>query len=308
LSYIQGIVDEKKVKGMFILTGSHQLLLHESITQSLAGRTAILKLMPLSVSELPASTKIDIDQLLYCGMYPRLYDDPIDPTKYYRDYVQTYVERDVRQMMYLKDLTLFQRFLTLCAGRVGQVFKASNLSHELGVSYHTIENWISILEASFIIFRLQPYHDNLGKRLIKSPKLYFTDVGLAAYLLGILNAQQVSRDPLRGNLFENFVVMECIKEVLNRGHEPHFYYYRDSRQNEVDLIFKRGQTLILIEIKSSATFHSEFMSGLSYFRGLVKERCPEGYLIYGGNVTQKIDSFNVVTIQGIQKIISKLYQ
>jgi predicted AAA+ superfamily ATPase len=307
LSYIQTIVDSRKSKGMFILTGSHQLLLHESITQSLAGRTAILKLMPLSLSELPSLKTNDINELMYQGMYPRLYGDPINPTKYYRDYVQTYVERDVRQMLRVKDLKQFQHFLRLCAGRIGQVFNASNLGHDLGISYHTVENWISILEASFILFRLQPYYENLGKRLSKSPKLYFTDVGLAAYLLGILNVQHLSRDPLRGNLFENFVVMECIKETLNRGQEPDFYYYRDSNQNEVDLLVKHGHDLIQIEIKSSKTFHPEFMNGLHYFKNLLQERCPKGYLIYDGDIAQAVAPFDVVNLDHIQTIISELY-
>jgi predicted AAA+ superfamily ATPase len=310
LSYIQGIVDKKKQKGMFILTGSHQLLLLESITQSLAGRTAILKLMPLSINELPNTFDkgMDIDELLYHGMYPRLHADPINPTKYYRNYVQTYVERDVRQMIQVKDLTLFQTFLKLCASRIGQIFNANSLSNELSVSYHTVQNWLSILEASFIVFRLEPYFENFGKRLIKSPKLYFTDVGMACYLLGISNAKQVSRDPLKGNLFENFVIMECIKAAYNNGQDAGCYYYRDSNQNEMDLLFKRGHELIPVEIKPSQTFHTQFMKGLYYFKDLVKERCPYGYLVYGGRKTQQIDIFNVISLEDIEKVVSTIFE
>lgn len=192
LSYIQGIVDEKETLGLFILTGSYQLELHESITQSLAGRTAILKLLPFTIAELSAyNVQLTLDDYLLHGMYPRIYKNNLNPNKFYRDYVQTYVERDVRKMINIKDLSLFQNFLKLCAGRIGQIFNAQHISNELGISYHTVNNWLSILEASFLVFRLQPYFENFGKRIIKSSKLYFTDVGLATYLLDISTTEQV---------------------------------------------------------------------------------------------------------------------
>jgi predicted AAA+ superfamily ATPase len=294
LSYIQGIVDSTDKKGLFILTGSHQLALHASISQSLAGRTAVLKLLPFNIDELAtANIQFSLNEYIFQGMYPRIYKDNIDPTKFYRDYVQTYVERDVRQMINIKDLALFQQFLKLCAGRVGQVLNSHNLSNELGVSYHTVLSWLSILEASFIIFRLQPYFENFGKRVIKSPKLYFTDTGLASYLLDIHSVTQMARDPLRGSLAENFIVAEFIKNRLNKGIEPSFDYYRDSNQNEVDLIYKTGQELIPIEIKASQTFNAQFLKSLNYFKKLVGDRCQRGLLIYAGEQEQKVTHFKV---------------
>lgn len=309
LSYIQGIVDKNQMKGQFILTGSHQLSLHQSITQSLAGRTAILTLLPLCISELPAVLQnASLDHLLYHGMYPRVYADNLEPTKFYRNYLQTYVERDVRQMIQLKDLSAFQKFIKLCAARVGQLFNATNISNEVGVSSATIAHWLSILEASFIIFRLQPYFENFGKRMIKSPKLYFTDVGLAAYCLDIHNIKQLARDPLRGNLVENFVVSEFLKHQVNVGLGVSSYFYRDSNHNEVDLIIKNGHQLIPIEIKSSKTFHPEFLKNLIHFQSLVKDRCPFGYLIYAGDREQKIGDIHVAHFSHSKQIIEEIFR
>ena len=300
LSFIQGVVDSVDKKGFFILTGSHQLALHESVSQSLAGRTAILKLLPFDINEVASITQqFTLDEYIYHGMYPRIYKDNLPPTKFYRDYVQTYLERDVRQMVNVKDLALFQQFLKLCAGRTGQVFNSHNLSNELGISYHTVSNWLSILEASFVIFRLQPYFENFGKRIIKSPKIYFTDVGLATYLLDITTVEQISRDPLRGSLVENLVISDFIKNRLNKGFEPNFYFYRDSNQNEVDLIFKNGNNLIPIEIKASQTFHPQFLKGLEYFKALTKERCKKGILIYGGEQEQRLNDFFVYNFRHV---------
>lgn len=295
LSYIQGIVDEvPDTKGMFILTGSHQKELHQSVSQSLAGRTALLTLYPLCISELSQHVHYnELDEYLYYGMYPRLYHDTLNPTKFYRSYLQTYVERDVRQMINVKDLSQFQRFIKLCASRVGQLFNANNIGNELGVSSNTVHHWVSILEASFILFRLPPYFENFGKRVIKSPKLYFTDVGLATYCLDIHDISQLRRDPLRGQLAENLVVLDLIKHRVNRGLEPACYFYRDSNQNEVDVIMKRGHELIPIEIKASKTFHPSFLKGLNYFKALVQERCKVGYLFYAGEREQNIHSFMV---------------
>jgi len=309
LSYIQGIVDKEPTKGKYILTGSHQLALHQAISQSLAGRTAILKLLPLSIHELSQTTPIkSLDYYIYHGMYPRIYHDNINPTKYYRDYTQTYIERDVRQLINIKDLSLFQKFLKLCAGRVGQLLNSNNLSNETGVSNHTVENWLSILEASFVIFRLQPYFENLGKRITKSTKFYFVDVGLAAYLLDIYSETQVSRDPLRGGLVENLIITEAIKNSLNNGFEPSCYFYRDSNNNEVDLLFKIGNQLIPIEIKSSQTFNMQFLNGLSHFKKIAGERCTQGYLIYAGQQEQKINAFQVIHFSHVAKMIATIYQ
>ncbi len=309
LSYIQGIVDENEIKGMFILTGSHQLELHESISQSLAGRTAILKLLPFTIAELAqGNIELSLDEYIYNGMYPRIYKENLSPTKFYRDYVQTYIERDVRKMLNIKDLSQFQHFLKLCAGRIGQVFNSSNISNELGISHPTVKNWLSILEASFIIFRLQPYFENFGKRIVKSPKLYFTDVGLATYLLDITSKEQIVRDPLRGNLVENLVICELMKNQLNRGFEPGFYYFRDSHGNEVDLLFKVGNDLIPIEIKASKTFNSDFLKGLKSFKSLAEQRCPYGFLIYSGEQEQAIDTFQVYNYKHMTKILDRIHQ
>lgn len=305
LSYIQVIVDEKNLKGMYILTGSHQLALHEAIAQSLAGRTAILKLLPFTMTELAHTDfHFTLDEYLIHGMYPRIFKDNINSTKFYRDYVQTYVERDVRKMINVKDLALFQNFLKLCAGRIGQIFNAKSLSNDLGISHTTVQNWLSILEASFLVFRLQPYFENFGKRMIKSPKLYFTDVGLATYLLDISTMEQIARDPLRGHLVENFVISELMKNRLHHGFEPSFYFYRDSNDNEVDLLFKSGNHLIPIEIKSSSTFHSDFLKGLKYFQETAAPRAPHGYLIYNGSQEQKIGSNQVLNFKNCSQVLT----
>ena len=303
LSYLQGIVDDKPTKGRFILTGSHQHELHESVSQSLAGRTAILTLLPLCLSELPVEFQSqDLDYYVYHGMYPRIHSDQLAPTKFYRNYLQTYIERDVRKMINIKDLSLFQRFIKLCASRVGQLFNASNISNEVGVSSNTVQHWLSILEASFVVYRLQPYFENFGKRMIKSPKLYFTDVGLATYCLDIHKQEQLARDPLRGSLVENFVISEFIKHRTNRGLESNSYFYRDSNDHEVDLLIKSGNELIPIEIKSSKTFHPEFLKGLHYFKDIAKDRFNRGFLIYAGEREQRIHDFFITNFTHIKQI------
>ena len=304
LSYIQTLVDSQDIKGMFILTGSHQMELHQAITQSLAGRTALLTLLPMSLSELSeAGFDLSMDQALLKGGYPRIFKDDLDPTKAYRNYFQTYVERDLRQLIQVKNLAQFERFIKICAGRVGQLLNMEEIGGEIGISANTVKEWISILEASFIIFRLQPYFENFGKRIIKSPKLYFTDIGLAVYLLGIENETQLTRDPLRGHLFENLVVLELMKSRLNRGMDPQLFYYRDVQKNEVDLIFKSGNLLIPIEIKSSKTYNSEFLETLRFFQVLAKDRAPEGYLIYGGTEEQSIHTIKLLNYKHSKKAL-----
>ncbi len=303
LSYLQGIVDECSEKGLFILTGSHQWALHEAISQSLAGRSAILKLLPCSLGELfPAQKDFTVYEYLFHGMYPRIYADQINSTKFYRDYVATYVERDVRQMINIKDLNLFQNFLKLCAGRIGQLLNTKSLANDLGISHSTVMNWLSVLEASFVIYRLTPYFENFGKRLIKSPKLYFSDTGLARYLLDILDIRQLPRDPLRGHLFENFVVNECIKQRLNVGIMPNFYFYRDSNQNEVDLLYREGSKLVAIEIKSGQTFQSAFIKSLKGFQKITGERFSRGFLVYSGHQEQKIEDYQLLNFKHVERI------
>ncbi|NGX41922.1 MAG: hypothetical protein K940chlam7_00196 [Chlamydiae bacterium] len=287
LSYIQVIVDEKKQKGQFILTGSHQVELHEAISQSLAGRTDLLSLFPMTINELSqAGFDMTVDEYLLNGFYPQIYQETLNPTKVYRAYVKTYLERDVRRLINIKNLNLFQRFIKLCAGRVGQLLNMSSLANEVGVSSHTIEEWTSVLQASYLVILLQPYFENFGKRVIKSTKLYFTDVGLLSYLLGIENVKQMSRDPLRGHLVENLVMMELFKARSNQGLEPQLYFYRDSQKNEVDVIFQRGHELIPIEIKSAKTFNREFLKNLHFFQKIAEGRSPQGFVIYCGEKEQ----------------------
>lgn len=295
LSYIQVIVDNLEKKGMFILTGSHQLELQEAVSQSLAGRTAILHLLPMSFHELlNAGFDLSLDEWMLKGGYPRIYKDQLDPTRAYRGYFQTYVERDLRQLIQIKDLLQFERFVAILAGRIGQILNMEEIGSEIGISSHTVKHWISILEASFIVSRLPPYFENFGKRVIKSPKIYFNDIGLACYLLGIQNETQLSRDPLRGNLFENAVYLELKKHQMNKGLDPQLFYYRDQQKNEVDFIFKRGNILVPIEVKSSRTYHPEFLQKLHFFCSLVKERSPTGFLVYSGDQEQKIGNVQLI--------------
>jgi predicted AAA+ superfamily ATPase len=304
LSYIQVIVDKQDQKGMFILTGSHQLELHQAISQSLAGRTALLTLLPMSLRELmEARFDLSLDEALIQGGYPRIYKDTLDPTKAYRNYFQTYVERDLRQLINVKDLIQFERFVRILAGRVGQILNMEEIGGEIGASANTVKEWVSILEASFIIFRLQPYFENFGKRIIKSPKIYFIDTGLAVYLLGIENITQMGRDPLRGHLVENLVLLELMKARCNLGLDPQLYYYRDLQKHEVDIIFKNGNELIPIEVKSSKTYNSEFLESLHFFQHLVKTRAPKAYLIYAGEQEQRIHSIELINYKRASDII-----
>ncbi len=306
LSYIQTIVDQKDRKGMFILTGSHQLELHQAITQSLAGRTALLTLLPMSLDELlKEGFDLPLDALLLKGGYPRIFKDDLDPTKAYRNYFQTYVERDLRQLINVKDLMQFERFVRICAGRIGTELDLTGIGNEVGISSNTVKEWISILEASFIIFRLQPYFENFGKRIVKSPKLYFIDVGFATYLLGIENQVQVSRDPLRGHLVENFILLELMKWRFNHGLDPQLYYYRDVQKNEIDAIFKSGNHLIPIEIKSSKTYNTDFLKGIQFFQNIAKGRAPKGYLIYAGEQEQQIHSIELLNYKHSIRAILK---
>jgi hypothetical protein len=287
LSYIQTVVDEDGRHGLFILTGSQQFEVSNAINQSLAGRTAIIKLLPFSMEELGRlQNDFTVDQLLLTGFYPRIWKEGLDPSQALAGYLETYVERDIRQLINIKDLGLFQRFVTLCAGRVGQLLNFNNLASDTGVSHQTARNWLTLLEASFIVYRLQPYAANISKRLIKSPKLYFYDVGLAAHLLGLENTLHVSRDPLRGNLFENMVVMEAIKYRLHRGRRSNLHFYRDSNGNEVDLLLTLGPDLYPIEIKAGMTINRDYFRGLDHFSGIFGAPLGRG-LVYGGDQRQQ---------------------
>lgn len=283
VSSIQVRIDQdRKRNGRFLLTGSHQPRLHETVSQSLAGRTAILNLMPLSVQEaLPRHPDMATDEMLLNGFMPEIHDSRKDPTTFYRNYYKTYVERDLRQLAQIRNLAAFERFMVLLAGRIGQVVNLSRLAGEIGVSASTLSEWLSILEASFLVFRLQPFFSNISKRTVKSPKLYFTEVGLASYLLGLESPLHVSRDPLRGNLFENLVVAEAMKSRLNRGKDPRLFFLRTEKGFEVDLIVQEGPSLRPVEIKSAATFHSDFTTRLKRFCEM-EPRATGPLLVYDG--------------------------
>lgn len=304
LSYIQGIVDRDQQMGQFILTGSHQLELSAAISQSLAGRTAVLTLFPLSFEELPAQQR-SAEQCVWEGGMPGRHADNIDVSRYYRSYFQTYVERDVRLMVQVKDLALFEKFVRLCAGRVGQILNASSLASDVGVSPHTAQHWLSVLEASFIIVRLQPFFENFGKRLVKASKLYFVDSGLACWLLGIHTAQQVARDPLWGSLFENLVVMEAFKARCNRGLEPELYYFRDSHGNEVDLLLRQNRRLRPIEVKAARTFDRSFLRGLSFFTKLAADRAARGVVVYAGDEERQAGQYELVSFGNTWRLCSE---
>lgn len=305
LSYIQTIVDERKKNGLYVITGSHQFELHEAISQSLAGRVGLLTLLPMTISELAqGDIELNLDQQLCHGFFPRIYSDHLNPTKAYRNYVQTYLEKDVRTLSDIKNILQFQTFLKLCAGRIGQIFDYASVSNDLGVSAHTVKHWLSILEASYIVVRLKPYFENFGKRLIKSPKLYFTDVGLACYLLDIENETHIARDPLRGSLIENLVILELMKYRYNRGLEPNLYFYRDSQKNEIDVIIKQGHELIPIEIKAAKTFNSDFLKGLKFLKKLVSTRVHKGYVIYTGEQQQGIEDFQLLNYKNATDVFA----
>jgi len=304
LSYIQSIVDLEKRNGMFLLTGSQQLLLSESVSQSLAGRTALLQLLPFSIKELLSENiNLNRNELILKGFLPRIYDHNQNPTKANRNYFQTYVERDLRQLLQIRDLSLFENFIKLLAGRVGQVLNLQSISNDLGVTSTTLSHWLSVLEASFIVFKLYPYFENFGKRLIKAPKIYFTDVGLVSYLLGIETEEQVSRDPLLGGLFENLVVMEAVKSRLNKGLDPNLYFFRDNNKNEVDLVFRKHNSLIPIEIKAAMTYHERLTKGIKFFQKISK-KSKKAHLIYSGKLNFKSENFDVINFTETHSVFS----
>lgn len=283
-SVLQTLVDERRSRhGQFVLTGSHQPLLRETISQSLAGRSAFLKLLPLDFRELKGVKRVRLtqDALILRGGMPELTASSVEANVYYKNYLQTYLERDVRQVANIRNSSAFNRFLTLLAGRIGQLVNLNTLSGEVGVSHTTLAGWLDVLEASFIVFRLQPYYANIGKRLVKTPKLYFTETGLAACLLGLKTEDQVSRDPLRGNLFENLVVSDILKQNLNRDAEGELYFFRTNDGTEVDLLRQTDDGLQPIEIKSASTWSRSLSDGLRKYMKIVPG-AVKPTVIYGG--------------------------
>ncbi|MBK8802146.1 MAG: ATP-binding protein [Fibrobacteres bacterium] len=289
LSYLQSILDKSSERGRFILTGSHQPRLRESVSQSLAGRIATLELLPLSIQELSSSPMDEKAAWNLCqqGFYPRLHAERLSAERFHKSYHATYVERDVRSLLQLKDANRFDMFLRLLAGRVGQIVDYQSLANDVGVSAVTIKDWIGVLKASYLVIELPPWHSNTRKRLVKSSKVFFTDTGLACHLLGIRDPEQLWRDPLRGNLFENMVVADLVKYCLNRGRTPDLHFYRDSNGVEVDLLHGDGRTVRPIEIKSASTFHPDFTKGLRSFRKAFAS--PSGQILAPSVVLANLD-------------------
>ncbi len=284
-SYLQGIVDASPETGRYILTGSQNFLLNKKITQSLAGRIGMTTLLPLSLAELGMPT--DMNKNIFQGGYPRLYDKRMTPGELFPSYINTYVERDVRQIINIESLLIFRQFMKLCAGRVGQIINLSSLAQDCGISNMTARRWLSVLEASYILFFVPPFYKNFSKRLIKMPKMYFYDTGLACSLLNMDNEKQVDTNPLKGALYENMVILEILKGRLNRANNPNLYFWRDSAGHEVDLIAEWGGTIKAIEIKSGKTIQPDFIKNVRYFCDLATQDPSEAipaqpYLIYGG--------------------------
>ena len=285
-SYLQGIVDDNPKK-KFVLTGSQNFLLNEKITQSLAGRAGVSVLLPLTIKELNPSPKTNFVELIFKGSYPGLHQKKTPPSLFYPSYLQTYIERDVRSLKNVGNLTQFNLFLRLCAGRVGQILNVSHLANETGISVNTANAWLSVLEASYVIFRLPPYHKNFRKRLVKAPKLYITDTGLACYLLGIKNPRELSTHFAYGALFENFVILELFKKRLNAGVRDGLYYWRDNKGIEIDLLIEDGKKIYAYEIKAGQTANTDYFKNLAYWSKLSKDH-KDNTVIYGGDYEQKL--------------------
>jgi hypothetical protein len=301
LSYIQEMLDDPVDTRKIILTGSNNLLLDEKISQSLAGRTRIIELLPLQREELPDDEKLnDIDKTLYYGGYPRIFDQKLNPTEWLEDYYHTYVERDVRLLLNVGDLNAFDRFVRLCAGRVGQLINYDSLASDAGISQPTAKAWLSVLQTSYICFLLEPHYQNFSKRLIKSPKLYFTDTGLLCYLLRIKSPDHVSSYPLIGSIFENWVVSEIKKSFQHQGKEAPLYFWRDQHGHEVDLIIDQGNHLFCIEIKSGQTFQNDFLNSIVWLNKLQDKKA--GACIYGGDKSFRINEIRVHSWKNIHEM------
>lgn len=299
-SYLQEILDDSRESGLFILTGSNNFLLQENISQSLAGRIGYLQLLPLSVGEI-GEMATDVDEIMLRGGYPAIYEQNISVYKWYANYIRTYVERDVRLIKNIGDLQVFEKFLRLCAGRIGQLLNMSSLAVETGVDVKTIGSWLSVLEMSFLVLRLHPYHRNYNKRIVKMPKLYFYDTGLALALMGVEEKEQVQIHPFRGAVFENLIVLEFFKKRLNAGKNPNLYFWRDHVGNEIDLLMEMNTELIPVEIKSGQTVTTEYFKGLNFWNKLTNHQ--GGYVVYSGDITQhRSNGMTVLPFREIDEI------
>lgn len=305
LSYMQGIVDSNRRPGYFILSGSHNFLMNQAISQSLAGRVALLTLLPLSINELRESNLLppDINNAIYDGFYADIYSRHIDPSDFYSQYTKTFVERDVRQLAHVGNLADFQRFLRLCAGRIGQLLNVSSLADDCGISVPTAKSWLSILQASYIIFLVSPHFNNFSKRLIKSSKLYFYDTGLACWLLKISSRDYIAQHYLRGNLFESMILSDLHKSFYNKAQEPSVYFWRDSHGHDVDCLLDFGTQLVPIEIKAGKTVQQNFFDGIHYWCNMANINPDQGYIVYAGNETQKRSRGTVISWQNVDSFV-----
>jgi predicted AAA+ superfamily ATPase len=299
-SYIQKLVDENR-QLQFILTGSSNFLLMEKISQTLAGRTAVLHLLPFSFAELEPGL-VTYESLIFKGQYPRIYDRDIAPTDFYPAYIQTYVERDVRLMKNIGDINAFIQFTRLCAGRIGQLLNHASLANDAGISPNTAKAWLSVLESSYILYRLQPYHNNFNKRLVKSPKLYFYDTGVACSLLGLRDENQVNLHYLKGALFENLILNEFIKRNFHRGENRQPYFWQDSHGKEIDCLLMAGEKVTLVEIKSSKTMSTSYFDNLKYWRPVADSPEAQGYVVYGGEESMQTSAGAFVSWRQLERI------
>jgi predicted AAA+ superfamily ATPase len=308
-SYLQGVVDSDRRMGRFILTGSSQFELIESITQSLAGRVSMLTLLPFSLAELQAVGRAPatVDALLHAGFFPPIHDRPVEPTLWLQDYISTYLERDVRQILNIQDLATFQRFVQLCAGRIGQLLNITSLAADTGITRITAESWLSVLQASHLVFLVRPWFSNLNKRFIKTPKLYFSDPGLAAWFLGVRDATHVSAHPQRGALFENWVMTELLKAQTNRGLKPSLHFLRDKEGHEIDALIETApDTFQAVEIKSGETIASDFFGGLDYWRAKLTRQTLTPWLIYGGTARQDREKATVLPWNDLSPVLNQI--
>ncbi|MCB9281883.1 MAG: DUF4143 domain-containing protein [Lewinellaceae bacterium] len=304
LSYIQVKVDAEQKAGQFIISGSQNLLLMAQVSQSLAGRAAIFHLLPFSLEEIKDTdfAQPDYESYIFKGFYPRIYDRSLNPTDWLLDYIQTYVERDLRQIINVSDLGTFRQFLEICAGRIGLLVNFSEIGNMIGVSYQTVNKWISVLQTSFIVHLLRPYHQNYNKRIIKTPKLYFYDTGLACALMNIKSREELSRHFAKGALFENFVINELLKNHLNRNLRSRHYFWQATGTHEIDLLLDQGSRIVPIVIKSGRTINNSFFDSLKYFQPLSGVMPEDSFLVYGGDEVQQRSIANVLGWQHLDRI------
>lgn len=308
-SYLQGVVDADRRMGRFILTGSSQFEIIEAITQSLAGRASMLTLLPFSLAELQAAGQAptSVDGLLYTGFFPPIHNRPVEPTLWIQDYISTYLERDVRQILNIQDLATFQRFVQLCAGRIGQLLNITTLAADTGITRVTAESWLSVLQASHLVFLVRPWFSNLNKRLIKTPKLYFCDTGLGAWFLGVRDISHIGAHPQRGALFENWVMTELLKAQTNRGIKPSLHFLRDKEGHEIDALIETGpHSFQAVEVKSGETIASDFFNGLDYWRAKLSHQELTPWLIHGGTTRQDREKASVLPWNDFSPLLNTL--